>query len=65
MIAVDGFLERRRQRRLVHWALACVAAAFALIQVPGIVAQRFGWPEATVRFAPGEYDCTTDKASKS
>ena len=43
-------LERLRQRKLVQWALAYVAAAFALIQVLDIVAQRFGWPQNSVRF---------------
>ena len=44
------FLQRLRERKLVQWALAYVAAAFALIQVVDIVAQRFGWPEQTMRF---------------
>jgi TolB-like protein/cytochrome c-type biogenesis protein CcmH/NrfG len=47
---VQEFLERIRQRKLVQWALAYVAAAFAFIQVFDIVAQRFGWPEQSVRF---------------
>ena len=38
-------LQRLRERKLVQWALAYVAAAFALIQVIDVVAQRFGWPE--------------------
>ena len=38
-------LARLRQRKLVQWALAYVAAAFALIQVLDVVAQRFGWPD--------------------
>ena len=42
--------ERLKQRKIVQWALAYVAAAFALIQVVDIVAQRFGWPEQTIRF---------------
>ncbi len=44
------FLERLRQRKVVQWALAYVAASFALIQVVDIVAQRFGWPPEAVRF---------------
>jgi len=43
-------LQRLRERKLVQWALAYIAAAFALIQVLDIVAQRFGWPEQSVRF---------------
>ncbi|MGH8216641.1 MAG: hypothetical protein ACREPZ_13245, partial [Rhodanobacteraceae bacterium] len=40
-----GFLARLRQRKLVQWALAYVAFAFALIQVADVIAQRFGWPD--------------------
>jgi TolB-like protein len=47
---MNDFVERLRERKLVQWALAYVAAAFALIQVLDIVAQRFGWPEYSVRF---------------
>jgi len=43
------FLQRLRERKLVQWALAYAAAAFALIQVLDVVAQRFGWPEAFER----------------
>jgi TolB-like protein len=46
---VDDFLERLKQRKLVQWTLAYLAAAFALVQVLDIVAQRFGWPESTIR----------------
>jgi TolB-like protein/Tfp pilus assembly protein PilF len=47
---VTEFFERLKQRKLVQWAVAYVAAAFALIQVLDIVAQRFGWPEQAIRF---------------
>jgi len=47
---MNDFLQRLRERKLVQWALAYIAAAFALIQVLDIVAQRFGWPEYSVRF---------------
>lgn len=47
---MHDFFERLRQRKLVQWALAYIAAAFALIQVLDIVAQRFGWPQNSVRF---------------
>ena len=46
---MNDFLQRLRERKLVQWSLAYVAAAFALIQVLDIVAQRFGWPEQVVR----------------
>ncbi len=37
-------LTRLRERHLVRWTLAYLAAAFALLQGVDIVAQRFGWP---------------------
>jgi len=46
---MDEFLRRLRDRKMVQWALAYIAAAFALIQVIDIVAQRFGWPDALER----------------
>jgi TolB-like protein len=42
-------LERLKQRKLVQWALAYGAAAFALLQGIDIVAQRFAWPDAIER----------------
>src|SRR6185312_3882226 len=42
--------QRLKQRKLVQWALAYVAAAFALLQGIDIVAQRFGWPDAIERW---------------
>ena len=47
---MNEFLQRLKQRKLVQWALAYAAAAFALLQGIDIVAQRFGWPEQTMRF---------------
>jgi TolB-like protein len=47
---MSEFLQRLKQRKLVQWTLAYVAAAFALLQGIDIVAQRFGWPEQTMRF---------------
>jgi len=44
-----GLLAELRQRKLVQWAVAYVAAAFALLQGIDIVAQRFGWPELIER----------------
>ncbi len=38
-----------KQRKLVQWAVAYVAAAFALLQGIDIVAQRFSWPESIER----------------
>jgi len=42
-------LARLRQRKLVQWALAYVAFAFALLQGVDIVAQRFAWPDQLER----------------
>ena len=42
--------QRLKQRKLVQWALAYVAGAFALLQGIDIVAQRFGWPDAIERW---------------
>jgi TolB-like protein/Tfp pilus assembly protein PilF len=47
---MNEFLQRLKQRKLVQWTAAYVAAAFALLQGIDIVAQRFGWPEQTMRF---------------
>ncbi|HTI97088.1 MAG TPA: tetratricopeptide repeat protein [Rudaea sp.] len=44
-----GFLARLKQRKLVQWALAYVAFAFALLQGVDIVAQRFAWPDQLER----------------
>ena len=44
------FFRRLKQRKLVQWTLGYVAAAFAVLQGIDIVAQRFGWPEQTMRF---------------
>ncbi|HKV66107.1 MAG TPA: hypothetical protein VJN66_06975 [Rhodanobacteraceae bacterium] len=41
---MSAIWARLRRRKLVQWALAYVAAAFALIQVIDVVASRFDWP---------------------
>ncbi|HZX70106.1 MAG TPA: hypothetical protein VFE77_04740 [Rhodanobacter sp.] len=46
---MTDFIARLKQRKLVQWALAYVAGAFALLQAVDIVAQRFAWPEAIER----------------
>jgi adenylate cyclase len=45
-----SFFAQLKQRKLVQWAVAYVAAAFALLQGIDIVAQRFDWPQQTIRF---------------
>jgi TolB-like protein/Flp pilus assembly protein TadD len=47
---VNDFLQRLKQRKLVQWAIAYVAFAFALLQGIDIVAQRFAWPGAVERY---------------
>jgi len=46
---MDEFLQRLKERKLVQWALAYVAGAFALLQALDIVGQQFGWPESVRR----------------
>jgi len=46
---VDSFFERLWQRKIVQWALAYLAGAFALLQAVDIIGQRFGWPEQVER----------------
>src|SRR5215813_10793001 len=46
---MNEFFQRLKQRKLVQWAIAYVATAFALLQGIEIVAQQFGWPEAVRR----------------
>ena len=46
---MNEFLQRLKERKLVQWAVAYVAAAFALLQGIDIVAQQFDWPEGVRR----------------
>jgi len=46
---VTEFIARLKQRKLVQWALAYIAFAFALLQGVDIVAQRFAWPDQLER----------------
>src|SRR4030095_694105 len=41
---MNELFQRLRERKLVQWALAYIAAAFALIQVSDVIAQQFEWP---------------------
>jgi TolB-like protein/Tfp pilus assembly protein PilF len=43
------FIARLKQRKLVQWALAYVAFAFALLQGVDVVAHQFGWPDGLQR----------------
>ena len=42
---MDEFFRRLKPRKLVQWAVACIAAA----QGMNVVAQQFGWPEGVRR----------------
>ena len=44
-----NFFAKLKQRKLVQWSVAYVAAAFALLQGVDIIAQRFSWPESIER----------------
>ncbi|MGH8041222.1 MAG: winged helix-turn-helix domain-containing protein [Rudaea sp.] len=46
---MNDLLQRLRERKLVQWALAYVAAAFALLQGLDIIAQQFGWADGVRR----------------
>ncbi len=46
---MSEFFLRLKQRKLVQWGVAYVAAAFALLQGIDIVAQQFGWPDGVRR----------------
>ncbi len=46
---MSEFFLRLKERKLVQWAVAYVAAAFALLQGIDIVAQRFAWPDLIER----------------
>jgi TolB-like protein/Tfp pilus assembly protein PilF len=47
---MSEFFLRLKERKLVQWALAYIAAAFALLQGIDIVANRFDWPQQAIRF---------------
>ena len=47
---MNAFWQRLKQRKLVQWAIAWVAFAFALLQGIDIIAQRFDWPGAVERY---------------
>ena len=46
---MNEFFQRLKQRKLVQWAIAYVAAAFAFLQGIDIVGQQFGWPDSVRR----------------
>jgi TolB-like protein/Tfp pilus assembly protein PilF len=50
---VNEFLARLRQRKLVQWTLAYVAAAFALIQVIDVASDSYDWPHLVMHLVFG------------
>ncbi|MBS0284584.1 MAG: hypothetical protein JSS15_09205, partial [Proteobacteria bacterium] len=46
---MNDFITHLKQRKLVQWALAYIAAAFALLQGIDIVANKFNWPDSLER----------------
>ena len=51
--AVSEFFARLKQRKLVQWALAYAAGAWALLQVLDMASGSYGWPAAIMRVAFG------------
>ncbi|HSQ68714.1 MAG TPA: hypothetical protein VLM41_01410, partial [Steroidobacteraceae bacterium] len=47
----DGTWAKLRSRKVVQWSLAYVAGAWALLQAVDFLADAFGWPDASKRFA--------------
>jgi TolB-like protein/Tfp pilus assembly protein PilF len=46
---MSEFFQRLKQRKMVQWALAYGAAAFAFLQGVEIIGQQFEWPESVRR----------------
>ena len=46
---MNELIARLKQRKLVQWAVAYAAGAFALLQGIDIFAQRFAWPDSIER----------------
>jgi TolB-like protein/tetratricopeptide (TPR) repeat protein len=44
-----SFIQRLRERKIVQWGLAYLAAAWALVQAFDLVGKQFGWPEPVLR----------------
>jgi TolB-like protein/Tfp pilus assembly protein PilF len=51
--AMTEFLVRLKQRKLVQWAVAYIAFAFALIQVLDVVAGSYDWPHSAMHIVFG------------
>ncbi|HEV2125549.1 MAG TPA: tetratricopeptide repeat protein, partial [Chloroflexota bacterium] len=49
---MGALLERLKQRKLVQWALAYLAGAWALLQVLDLLSDTYSWPPAIMRLLP-------------
>ncbi|MGH8183593.1 MAG: tetratricopeptide repeat protein [Rhodanobacteraceae bacterium] len=47
------FLQRLKQRKLVQWAIAYVAAAWVVLQVLDLASGSYGWPRTVMHIAFG------------
>src|SRR6187549_3626346 len=45
-------LESLKQRKIVQWALAYLAAAWLILQLVGLLADAYGWPPVVLRLLP-------------
>ena len=50
---MTDFLERLKQRKLMQWAAAYVAGAWALLQVLDLAADSYDWPKLVMHLAFG------------
>jgi len=48
---MNEFIARLKQRKLVQWALAYVAAAWAVLQALGLAVDSYDWPHGVMRIA--------------
>jgi adenylate cyclase len=48
---MSSFLSRLKERKLFHWAVAYLAAAWLVLQVLDILASPFAWPALVMRAA--------------
>ncbi len=47
----ESLVERLKRRKLVQWAVAYLAGAWLVLQVLGLLAQPFAWPDLVLRAA--------------
>ena len=47
------FFSRLKQRKIVQWALAYLAASWVVLQVLSLAVDSYGWPKAVMHIAFG------------